>query len=574
MKLHLYLLAFLPLFVTAQKYDAVLKQQLDSIHTTDQEHRHILAQFDRLDDATIDSLKKVYHAANNRSLEMYLWEVQKGIDKSNLAFIEQVIKKHGYPGKTMVGEETSSVAWLVIQHSDKISTYFPIIQKAGEEGELRMSSVGMMHDRLLTEQDKPQLYGTQGIGVPWYDSAAGEMKSKTYMWPVDNPAMVNKRRKEAGFYGTVEDVAETLHAIYEPTLTVAKLKEMRKVSIQKEAPYNEQIKVKIKEASKLTEELEGSYISNSTFVHLHKADSLLKTGDTAGAGEHIVLVSPYHLIYKLQTPKTIEDFLNKYQGDEEAKEKYISAFNEVYNNPKAAIYDTFRRHYINIEKLRYELVKAKPTERATLEARVAAMDKMHGEHLYQYYTEYGWPSLAEGSLYAGYLATRDVWHYYDHVINMIPAYKQGQIDMAAINATDYNRASFSNYYELEQDKKQGYVAYDVTMMLYGAMMPEALQQKILNDVKGLCPIVKSYYVYECTDSLYKIGTNRHWWEMYGEQFEDQVINFARFEIYKDCPDLKETNQKGPTLYYQGTHFVVNKDLPKERLRMYIFYKGS
>jgi hypothetical protein len=44
--------------------------------------------------------------------------------------VEDIIMKFGYPGRTLVGEETCDAAWNVIQHSVKIDKYLEVIKKA------------------------------------------------------------------------------------------------------------------------------------------------------------------------------------------------------------------------------------------------------------------------------------------------------------------------------------------------------------------------------------------------------------------------------------------------------------
>lgn len=57
-------------------------------------------------------------------------------DSINIRRIEILILKHGYAGKSLVGEPTNETMWYVIQHSNKIKKYYPLIEKAGIENEL------------------------------------------------------------------------------------------------------------------------------------------------------------------------------------------------------------------------------------------------------------------------------------------------------------------------------------------------------------------------------------------------------------------------------------------------------
>lgn len=133
---------------------------------------------------------------------------QKIVDSTNTLFIEKVFKEYGYPGKTLVGEETSQVAWSVIQHSGKIGAYLPLIKEAGEQGELPSTSVAMMEDRYLVHQNQEQIYGTQvkRIHLNKKDTIA-------FIWPIKNADSVNIRRVKVGFEETVEEYCQRILGI-------------------------------------------------------------------------------------------------------------------------------------------------------------------------------------------------------------------------------------------------------------------------------------------------------------------------------------------------------------------------
>jgi len=159
-----------------QALDLRLKKRLDSIMVLDQKYRE------------------------NPTAET--WPKQMLIDSSNIEFVEKTIEMYGYPGRSLVGEETNTAAWYVIQHSDKIDKYIELIKEAAEKDELPFRLYAMMLDRHLMHQSKPQIYGTQGfVGPPDQDSN---------IWPVENPDAVNEKRKKAGFSDTIEEYAKRL----------------------------------------------------------------------------------------------------------------------------------------------------------------------------------------------------------------------------------------------------------------------------------------------------------------------------------------------------------------------------
>jgi hypothetical protein len=85
----------------------------------------------------------------------------------------------------------------------------------------------MMLDRHLMNEGKEQIYGSQGYGFAVPNPATGASDFKRLIWPIKDPAGVNKRRQRAGFDLTVEENAKRLGIPYQP-LTLADVKKMRK----------------------------------------------------------------------------------------------------------------------------------------------------------------------------------------------------------------------------------------------------------------------------------------------------------------------------------------------------------
>ncbi|RNC86695.1 MAG: DoxX family membrane protein [Winogradskyella sp.] len=156
-----------------------LKRQLDSVLVEDQRYR------------------------SNMSMET--WKMQMEIDSSNLKFIKAIIDKNGYPGKSLVGEPTNTSAWYVIQHSNSIEEYLPVIKEAAANGELPKRLAAMMEDRYLMERGEAQIYGTQGSSY-----GLNSDNPISFMWPIKDLENVNKLRKEAGFLDTVEENAKRI----------------------------------------------------------------------------------------------------------------------------------------------------------------------------------------------------------------------------------------------------------------------------------------------------------------------------------------------------------------------------
>ncbi|MFC5411581.1 DUF6624 domain-containing protein [Larkinella bovis] len=218
MKLRLlWILGFCPLAVFSQ-INEPLKKELDSMYVLDQKYRAYLSEYPN-NKKLADSLMAVFQVKEN--LGGALWRQQNRIDSLNLVRVKEIIQRHGYPGSSLVGKPTNTAAWYIIQHSPEIATYFPVIEKAGQAGELPESLVAMMQDRLRMQQRKPQLYGTQAACYPL---KLDPKKQECFVWPIENPATVNERRKKVGFTQTVEENARRLQVEYK-VLTLQEVSE-------------------------------------------------------------------------------------------------------------------------------------------------------------------------------------------------------------------------------------------------------------------------------------------------------------------------------------------------------------
>jgi hypothetical protein len=202
----------------------LLKEELSQILNRDQGFRILsgggISEEKKKEWYKILELDQDYFEAN----ENRLFEEN---DSLNLVRIERIIKRYGYPGKSLVGEPENESAWYVIQHSNKIETYFPIIKEAGVKGELPMTKVAMMEDRLLMSQGKEQLYGSQGKGIFIVENPTKAEDMIHIIWPIKNPEKVNELRKSVGFETTVQENARRMRIEYK-VYTLEEVSRMKK----------------------------------------------------------------------------------------------------------------------------------------------------------------------------------------------------------------------------------------------------------------------------------------------------------------------------------------------------------
>ncbi|GAB3876828.1 hypothetical protein GCM10028824_35340 [Hymenobacter segetis] len=221
------LLGLLPQLAAAQTtpQNARLKHELDSIYAVDQKWRSML--FDPHQRHRPDSLARAL-GVTRESLPTYIPGQMLRTDSTNLVRVKQILKQYGYPGKTLVGEPTNEAAWYVIQHSDDIDHYLPLIKKAASKGELPFYLYAQMLDRQLMRDGKAQIYGTQAFGYSVLNPQTGRREAQPpFVWPIQEAASVNERRKKAGFPTTVEQNAANLGIQYR-VLTLKDVEKMPK----------------------------------------------------------------------------------------------------------------------------------------------------------------------------------------------------------------------------------------------------------------------------------------------------------------------------------------------------------
>ena len=97
--------------------------------------------------------------------------------RRNQALIRKIVQERGWPGRSLVGDDGSAAAWLVVQHMDGDLEFqqkcLALMQEAFLIGEVLPRNLAYLTDRVLTHQGKPQMYGIQGGGVT---SAADEAR--------------------------------------------------------------------------------------------------------------------------------------------------------------------------------------------------------------------------------------------------------------------------------------------------------------------------------------------------------------------------------------------------------------
>ncbi|HPX04410.1 MAG TPA: hypothetical protein PLC17_00620 [Tenuifilaceae bacterium] len=126
--------------------------------------------------------------------------------KQRVKRIEEIVNEHGWPKISMVGETGAETTFLVIQHSNEIKDYIPLIINAAMEGEAKKAHAAMMIDRYLCYrtwgpfQLKPvQIYGTQFTRSSKTNKKTGALEwSAMSYYPIADPINLDARRAYIG----------------------------------------------------------------------------------------------------------------------------------------------------------------------------------------------------------------------------------------------------------------------------------------------------------------------------------------------------------------------------------------
>jgi hypothetical protein len=129
------------------------------------------------------------------------------IDRKNTARLKEIVDKHGWPGKSLVGADGAHAAWLLVQHADLDRDFqkrcLKLLERAVKVGEATGTDLAYLTDRVLVAEKKKQLYGTQ------FRQVEGNMEP----YPIEDEANVDRRRKEVGL-SSLAEYRKTLEKVY------------------------------------------------------------------------------------------------------------------------------------------------------------------------------------------------------------------------------------------------------------------------------------------------------------------------------------------------------------------------
>lgn len=132
-----------------------------------------------------------------------LFGAMSAIDAANALRIREILEEYGWPGWSMVGQDGSLAARVIIQHADLQLDLQELglryLQGAVDAGDASAGDLAYLVDRVRVATGERQVYGTQLGADP-----DGELIPQT---PIEDEANVDIRRAAAGL-GTLEEYYE------------------------------------------------------------------------------------------------------------------------------------------------------------------------------------------------------------------------------------------------------------------------------------------------------------------------------------------------------------------------------
>ncbi len=130
----------------------------------------------------------------------------KKIDLANTQSLKRIIKTHGFPTRSLVGEEAFHGVWLLVQHADHDIVFqkyvLELLIALADQNEADKPDVAFLTDRVLVNSGEAQIFGTQ-----FFINSHGEFKPR----PIANSSELDVRRSAYGLEPFHEYEALLMH---------------------------------------------------------------------------------------------------------------------------------------------------------------------------------------------------------------------------------------------------------------------------------------------------------------------------------------------------------------------------
>lgn len=122
-------------------------------------------------------------------------------DQANTQVLGRIVAAHGWPGRSLVGEEAAQAALTLALHTDHDpraqNGFLHAVHEAAQQREATASQWARLYDRCLARDGKLQVYGTQHRCRP-----DGELE----LYPVQDRDQLDVRRAQVGLLPHAEQL--------------------------------------------------------------------------------------------------------------------------------------------------------------------------------------------------------------------------------------------------------------------------------------------------------------------------------------------------------------------------------
>lgn len=164
----------------SMQIDSTLQKKILAMYKEDQKWRKELIKLQKGDSVPFDE------DTINKKIDQ--------VDSLNILAAKDIIKRHGFPGNSLVGESGSSAFWAIVQHCDSDPSFqknvLQLMKVQVDNHNASGEDYAFLQDRVLVNQGQKQLYGTQ-VRIDLKTHRAKAM-------PIQDSLNVNKRRKTIG----------------------------------------------------------------------------------------------------------------------------------------------------------------------------------------------------------------------------------------------------------------------------------------------------------------------------------------------------------------------------------------
>ena len=180
----------------ATKINQPLRDELRRMFKDDQEARMKAIELGKQERPDPDERKKLEAAYQD-------------LDRKHTTRMKEIVDKHGWPGKSLVGAGGAHDAWLLVQHADKDRAFqkrcLELMEPLVAKDEVSKQDFAYLMDRVLVAEGKKQRYGTQ------FKEENGAMVPQ----PIEDEANIDKRRAAIGL-STMAEYKKLIDEMYKP----------------------------------------------------------------------------------------------------------------------------------------------------------------------------------------------------------------------------------------------------------------------------------------------------------------------------------------------------------------------